>query len=87
MIIVDDHAAIRRGVRKLLETTPYYRLVGDAPDGRSGLQVALETKPDIAIVHYSIPGLNGLNLAQALKRHMPKLEVLINTMHDLVSER
>jgi len=62
IIIVDDHDAIRRGVRQLLETKPYYQVVGEASDGRSGLELARESRPDIAILDYSIPELHGLPL-------------------------
>lgn len=82
IIIVDDHDAIRRGVRQLLETTPYYQVVGEAADGREGLALARETKPDIAILDYSIPELNGLDLSHALKKEFPKIEILLYTMHD-----
>src|SRR3982751_3019642 len=82
IIIVDDHDAIRRGVRQLLETKPYYQVVGEAPDGRSGLELAREVRPDIAIVEYSIPELNGLDLSHALKREFPRIEILLYTMHD-----
>src|SRR4029078_1228546 len=82
IIIVDDHDAIRRGVRQLLETKPYYQVVGEAPDGRPGLELAREVRPDIAIVDYSIPELNGLDLSHALKREFPRIEILLYTMHD-----
>jgi len=82
IIIVDDHDAMRRGVRQLLEAKPYYEVVGEAADGRSGLEVARATRPDIAILDYSIPELNGLDLAHALKREFPKIEILLYTMHD-----
>jgi DNA-binding NarL/FixJ family response regulator len=82
IIIVDDHAAIRRGVRQLVETKAYYQVVGEAADGRTGLELAKETRPDIAIIDYSIPELNGLDLAHALKRECPRIEILLYTMHD-----
>jgi DNA-binding NarL/FixJ family response regulator len=82
IIIVDDHDAIRRGVRQLLETTPYYQVVGEAADGRTGLELARETRPDIAILDYSVPELNGLDLSHALKREFPRIEILVYTMHD-----
>ena len=82
IIIVDDHDAVRRGVRQLLETKPYYEVVGEAPDGRSALELARETRPDIAILDYSIPELNGFDLAHALKREFPRIEILVYTMHD-----
>lgn len=82
ILIVDDHDAIRRGVRQLLECKPYYQIVGEAGDGPSGLEIARETRPDIAIVDYLLPELNGLELSQALKHEFPRIEILIYTMHD-----
>jgi len=76
IIIVDDHDAIRRGVRQLLETKPYYQVVGEASDGRSGLELARETRPDIAILDYSIPELNGLDLILELTRHFLRAKVI-----------
>jgi len=82
IIIVDDHDAVRRGVRQLLETKPYYQVVGEASDGRSALELARQTRPDIAILDYSVPELNGFDLSHALKREFPRIEILIYTMHD-----
>ena len=82
ILIVDDHDAVRRGVRQLLETKPYYQVVGEAADGRAGLELARETRPDIAILDYSVPELNGLDLSHALKREFPRIEILLYTMHD-----
>jgi DNA-binding NarL/FixJ family response regulator len=82
IMIADDHDSVRRGVRALLETRPDIRVVGEAPGGRQALAVARETNPDIAILDYSLPELNGLDLTMALRQHLPRLEVLIYTMHD-----
>jgi DNA-binding NarL/FixJ family response regulator len=82
ILIVDDHDAIRRGVRQLLETKPYFQVIAEAADGRSALSLAKETRPDIAILDYSIPELNGLDLSHALKREFPRIEILLYTMHD-----
>ena len=82
IMIIDDHDAIRRGVRQLLETTPYYQVVAEAADGRTALELAKETRPDIAIVDYSIPEMNGLDLSHALKKELPRIEILLYTMHD-----
>jgi DNA-binding NarL/FixJ family response regulator len=82
VIIVDDHDAVRRGIRQLLDSRPYYQVVGEAANGREGLQVARETRPDIAILDYSLPELNGLDLSHSLKREFPRIEILLYTMHD-----
>jgi DNA-binding NarL/FixJ family response regulator len=82
ILIADDHDAIRRGVRILIETRPNFRVVAEASTGRDALQVARETQPDIAIIDYSMPGLNGLDLTHALKSELPRLEIMIYTMHE-----
>jgi len=82
IIIVDDHDAVRRGIRQLLESKPYYQVVGEAANGRAGLELAREAHPDIAILDYSIPELNGLDLSHALKKEFPRIEILLYTMHD-----
>ena len=80
-MIVDDHDALRRGIRTLVETHPSFVVVGEAATGSAALAEAKRTAPDIAIIDYSLPELNGLDLTLALKRELPRLEVLIYTMH------
>ena len=82
VLIVDDHDAVRRGVRNLVESSPYYRVVGEASDGINALGLARETSPEIAILDYSLPGMNGLDLAHLLRREFPRIEILLYTMHD-----
>src|SRR3954453_22952293 len=81
IIIVDDHDAIRRGVRQLFETKPNYQIVGEAANGREGLKVAKETRADIPILDYSLPEMNGLALSHALKPAFPRIEIHLYTMH------
>jgi DNA-binding NarL/FixJ family response regulator len=80
-MIVDDHDALRRGLRALVETRSNFKVVAEAGDGRAALEEARKTNPDIAIVDYSLPELNGLDLTVALKRELPRLQILIYTMH------
>ena len=82
LIIVDDHDAIRRGVRTLIESRPNFQVVGEASNGREAIELAIATRPDIAILDYSLPELNGLDLAYQLKKQSPQIEILIYTMHD-----
>jgi RNA polymerase sigma factor (sigma-70 family) len=81
-MIADDHNVLRRGIRTLVESRADLRVVGEATSGYEALALARETKPDIAIVDYSLPELNGRDLTIELKRELPKVEVLIYTMHD-----
>jgi DNA-binding NarL/FixJ family response regulator len=82
ILIADESDVIRRGVRAFLETRSNLHLVADAPDGRTALELALQTIPDIAIIDYSLPDINGYELTISLKRSVPRIEVLIFTMHD-----
>lgn len=82
ILIADDHQAMRRGVRSLLEQHPAYQVIAEAGDGRGALDLAHEGKPDIAILDYSLPLMNGLELTRSIKHDLPRTEVLIYTMHD-----
>jgi DNA-binding NarL/FixJ family response regulator len=81
VLIVDDHDALRRGIRALVETRPNFSVVAEAASVHAAIEEARRTQPDIAIVDYSLPELNGLDLTLALKRELPRLEILIYTMH------
>lgn len=81
ILIVDDHDALRRGIRALVETRSNFAVVAEAASGHAAMKAALKTNPDIAIIDYSLPGLNGLDLTLALKRELPRMEILIYTMH------
>lgn len=81
VMIVDDHDALRRGIRALIETRQNYVVVAEAASGHAAIEEARRTAPDIAIVDYSLPQLNGLDLTYALKRELPRLEIMIYTMH------
>lgn len=82
VLIADDHDVIRRGVRTLLESRPHHQIVAEAANGREALELARATAPDIAVIDYSLPELNGLDLTVALKAALPRIEILIYTMHD-----
>ena len=82
ILIADDHEVMRRGVRNLIESRADWQVVAEAADGHEALELARETKPDIAVLDYSLPALNGLDLTRALKREMPRTEILVTTMHD-----
>src|SRR5690349_14468136 len=82
ILIVDDHDVIRRGIRMLLETRHNLNVVAEATTGRQAIELARETNPDIAILDYSLPELNGRDLTIELRKILPRLEVLIFTMHE-----
>ncbi|MCJ2178387.1 response regulator [Novosphingobium album (ex Hu et al. 2023)] len=82
IVLADDHEAIRLGVRSMLSSHPDWRVIGEASNGRDALEIIRSTQPDIAILDYSLPMMNGLELTRVIKKEMPRVEVLIFTMHD-----
>jgi DNA-binding NarL/FixJ family response regulator len=82
IMIAEDHCAVRRGVRALVETRPGFVVVAEAANGHEAFEEARRTRPDIAILDYSLPELNGLDLTVALKRELPGVQILIYTIHD-----
>jgi DNA-binding NarL/FixJ family response regulator len=73
---------VRSGLRLILEAHAGWEVVAEAADGKSAIAKALETKPDVAILDYSIPLVNGVEATRQIRKHNPKIEVLIFTMHD-----
>lgn len=81
ILLADDHALIRQGLRALLEKHGY-QIVAEASDGQEALRSVLEAHPDVAIVDISMPVLNGVDTARELKKSSPKTKVILLTQHD-----
>jgi two-component system, NarL family, response regulator NreC len=82
VLIVDDHAAVRAGLRSLLSAEPDLQVIGEAADGWEAVAKAGELRPDVLIADYSMPGPDGLALARDLGRQLPATHVLILTFHE-----
>lgn len=81
VLVADDHAVARRGLRALLETDPSFRVVGEASNGKEALRLVEKLKPGIAILDISMPEQNGLDVTRKLRREAPDVKVVILTMH------
>ena len=81
ILIVDDHAVVRRGVRALLESQPGWEVVGEATTGREGVDLATRLQPDIVVLDLSLPELNGLDAARQIRKESSHSEILVLTMH------
>jgi len=81
IVIVDDHAVVRRGIRALLESQPGWEIVGEAATGREAVDLAKRLQPDIVIMDLSLPELNGLDATRQIVKDSPRTEVLVLTMH------
>ena len=82
ILIADDHAVVRSGLRAILEAHPNWEVVAEASDGKEAISKAIEAQPDVAVIDYSLPVLNGIEVTRQIRARLPKTEVLIFTMHD-----
>jgi DNA-binding NarL/FixJ family response regulator len=81
ILIADDHAIVRRGLRELLETQPGIEVCGEAANGAEALEQVRAGKPDLAIMDLTMPQRNGLEAARSIRQESPTTEVLVLTMH------
>jgi DNA-binding NarL/FixJ family response regulator len=82
IIIADDHAIVRRGLRMLLEAQPGWEVCCEADNGQQAVDLVLAGQADIAILDYSLPVLNGLEATRQIRLAGPTTEVLLYTMHN-----
>jgi DNA-binding NarL/FixJ family response regulator len=82
VLLVDDHAIERQGVRSLLDAQPDVRVVGEAGDGLEALPLVAQTHPDVVVTETIMPRMNGLELTGQLLRRYPDLKVLVLTRND-----
>ena len=81
ILIVDDHAVVRRGVRSLLESREGWEVCGEAATGREAVTESLRLRPDVVVMDVSLPELNGLDATRQILKAAPEIEVLVLTMH------
>lgn len=81
VLLADDHALVRAGLRALLNDLPGIEVVAETGDGREALRLVRERKPDIAMIDISMPGLNGLDVAARIAHDRPATRVIIVSMH------
>jgi len=82
VLVVDDHAFIRRGVRSILEPFPEWELCGEAENGQEAIQKAAELRPTIVIMDVSMPILDGIAATVAIKKSHPQTHVILLTLHN-----
>lgn len=81
VLLADDHAVLRAGLKLLINNQPDMEVVGEAADGRQTLAQAKALRPDIVLLDISMPGMGGLSALRALREEVPEARVLILTMH------
>ena len=73
LLLVDDHAVVREGLRSLLGSDQRFEIVGEAADGLAAVNAAEALHPDVVVLDVSLPGLNGAQLARRLKENLPRV--------------
>ena len=82
VLLADDHALIREGLKSLINAQPDMSIIGEANNGRSAWQQAKALQPDVVIMDVSMPELNGAQVTERLKQECPAMKVLALTIHE-----
>jgi two-component system response regulator NreC len=82
VLLADDHAVVRAGLKALLEAQPDLSVVGEAADGRTAVDLACQLLPDVAVVDVSMPGLGGAEVTERIARDCPRVRVVALTAHE-----
>ncbi len=82
VLIADDHAIVRTGLRALLNSEPSMKLVGEATGGYEAIELAGKSNADILVLDISMPDLDGISVTKKIKSQFPDLRILILTVHE-----
>ncbi len=82
LLLVDDHAIVRAGLRMLLEAHPDMEIIGECENGQDAIRRALELKPDVILMDVGLPDIPGYDATRAIKKELPAVIILALTMHE-----
>ncbi len=85
IVLVDDHAVVRAGVRRLLEQEALFDVIGEAENGEKAYQLFGELKPDVMVMDLSMPGMGGLEAIRRILMRHERARILVLTMHEDLS--
>jgi len=81
ILLVDDHALVRRGFRRMIEDDPDLRVVGEASDGHDAVEMAHNLMPAVVVMDFALPSMNGAVATRLILKDAPETRVLILSMH------
>jgi Response regulator containing a CheY-like receiver domain and an HTH DNA-binding domain len=82
ILLVDDHAIVRQGLRALLEAEPSFKVVDEAGNGLDAIEKVKKLKPDVAVLDLMMSNLNGLEAARQISKISPRTKIIILSMYD-----
>lgn len=82
VLLADDHAVVRKGIRDFLEEDATIAVIAEADDGAAAWRLLTQQQPDVAVLDIRMPQLSGIELTQRIKQHYPAVRVLILTAYD-----
>jgi DNA-binding NarL/FixJ family response regulator len=85
IVLVDDHAVVRAGVRRLLEQEALFDVIGEAESGEKAYHMFTELKPDVMVMDLSMPGMGGLEAIRRILMRYERARILVLTMHEDLS--
>jgi DNA-binding NarL/FixJ family response regulator len=81
VLLVDDHALVRRGFRRMLEDEPTFQVAGEASDGQEAVDLAEQLRPDVIVMDCALPQMNGIEASRRILAKLPETAILMLSMH------
>jgi DNA-binding NarL/FixJ family response regulator len=81
VLLVDDHALVRKGFRRMLEDDASIAVVGEASDGNDAVKLAIELKPKVTVMDCALPGISGIEATRQIRAKLPDAAILMLSMH------
>ena len=82
VLVVDDHAVLRRGIQSIVRAWPEWEVAGEAGSGEEAITLNSQLKPDIILMDISMPGIGGLEATRIICQQQPSAKILLLTLHD-----
>src|SRR5215471_7002483 len=84
VLVVDDHAVLRRGIQSIVRAWPGWEIAGEAGSGEEAVRLNSLLKPDIILMDISMPGMGGLEATKVICQQQPEAKILLLTLHDSI---